>query len=208
MSTNQPANQKPEETVVPDWVSSTAHYFRWGLTIFLLLSAVMGMAGCSAQAFGTTWASYSQALEASEVTQILANNSMLTQAQVTADQIEAVTVFPIDDLILVNLNSADLCGHSHCLYLGYTRDSNERLKEVFNANLDPNLPPGYALFESSERRVNGLPCFTINQVNRTDIDRYTLCFDGSTYQVDDVKSAPSEESNTTKTSRASVILPR
>ena len=194
MKMDNSVEKKPEDTRVPDWVFSIAHYFRWGLALFLLLSAVIGMIGCSAQASGTPWVAYSQALTEPEVAQILVNNSMLTQAQVTADDIEAVTVFPIDDLILINLNSADLCGHSHCLYLGYMRDPDESLKEVFNTNLNPNLPPDYALFEASERSVNGLPCFVINQVNRTDIDRYSVCFDGSVYQVEDVKSVPSDES--------------
>ncbi len=195
MSTRTPVDKtRPEETIVPDWISVSAHYFRWGLALFLLLSAALGMAGCSVQAFGTPWRSYSQALEGAEVTQILADNSFLTPEQITTERIEAVTVFPLDGLILVNLNDADLCGHSDCVYLGYMRAEDESLKEVFHTYLNPNLPPDYSLFEALDLSANGLPCFLINQVNGTDIDRYTLCFDGEEYRVEDVKAAPSGES--------------
>lgn len=196
MSIQTPVDKTPpEETIVPDWISVSAHYFRWGLALFLLISAVLGMAGCSVQVFGTPWQAYSPVLEESEVVQILTDNTLLTPAQVTAEHIEAVKVFPLDGLFLVNLNDPDqFCGHSDCLYLGYRRAADESLKEVFNAYLNPNIPPDYSLFEPLDRTANGLPCFLINQVNGTDIDRYTLCFDGSEYQVEDVKAFPSGES--------------
>ncbi|OYE00766.1 hypothetical protein [Nostoc sp. 'Peltigera membranacea cyanobiont' 232] len=161
------------------------HWFRIGLGIFLLLSILMSLGGCSLNAATVTWNKAANVLPATVVEQVIVENTELN-AKVSAKNILAWSVEGKDGRLAVfNLNTPDVCGALGCLYTGYWLRKDRPITQVFLSYLNPNLPPGKHLLEVGENRGQALPCIKVLQTEQEQLRQLNFCFNGTGYQLAD-----------------------
>ncbi|OYD86500.1 hypothetical protein CDG77_34850, partial [Nostoc sp. 'Peltigera membranacea cyanobiont' 213] len=121
------AYQLPAPTMrVRYWI----HWFRIGLGIFLLLSILMSLGGCSLNAATVTWNKAANVLPATVVEQVIVENTELN-SKVSAKNILAWSVEGKDGRFAVfNLNMPDVCGALGCLYTGYWLRKDKPITQV------------------------------------------------------------------------------
>jgi hypothetical protein len=161
------------------------HWFRVGLSIFLLLSVLCGLGGCSLNAATLTWHKAVNLVSSSVVEQVIGENTDLNP-QASVDNILAVNVAGKDGkLTIFNFNTPDVCGALGCLYAGYWFKPNQPITQVFLSYLNPTLPPGKQLLVVGENRHQPLPCLKVLQTDKQQLRQLNFCFNGNRYQVAD-----------------------
>ncbi|MTJ55831.1 hypothetical protein FJR38_25785 [Anabaena sp. UHCC 0253] len=161
------------------------HWFRVGLSIFLLLSVLCGLGGCSLNAATLTWHKAVNLVSSSVVEQVIGENTNLNP-QTSVDNTLAVNVAGKDgNLTIFNFNTPDVCGALGCLYAGYWFKPNQPITQVFLSYLNPTLPPGKQLLAVGENRNQSLPCVKVLQTEKQQLRQLNFCFNGNRYQVAD-----------------------
>lgn len=161
------------------------HWFRIGLGIFLLLSILMSLGGCSLNAASVTWNKAANVVPATVVEQVIVENTELN-SKVSAKNILAWSVEGKDGRFAVfNLNTPDVCGALGCLYTGYWLRKDKPITQVFLSYLNPNLPPGKHLLSVGENRGQALPCIKVLQTEQEQLRQLNFCFNGTGYQLAD-----------------------
>ncbi|BDI20732.1 hypothetical protein ANSO36C_65340 (plasmid) [Nostoc cf. commune SO-36] len=161
------------------------HWFRIGFSIFLLLSVLISLGGCSLNAATVTWNKAANVVRDRVVEQVIVENTELN-AKASAKNILAWSVEGKDGRFAVfNLNTPDVCGALGCLYTGYWLRKDKPITQVFLSYLNPNLPPGKHLLSVGENRGQALPCIKVLQTEQEQLRQLNFCFNGTGYQLAD-----------------------
>ncbi|WP_016948747.1 hypothetical protein [Anabaena sp. PCC 7108] len=161
------------------------HWFRIGFSIFLLLSMILSLVGCSLNAATINWKKAVDVVSTPVLEQVIRDNIELN-TKAAAENILVWDVGVKDgNFRLFNFNTPEVCGALGCLYAGYWFKSNQPITQVFLSYLNPNLPPGKQLFAVGETRNQPLPCIKVLQTEKQQLRQLNYCFNGNRYQVAD-----------------------
>ncbi len=190
-SASKLASTQPQElstTTIPappHWLCQVGYWFRIGFSLFLLLSVLIGAAGCSLSAATVPWQKAATAVPETVLEQVVQTNTELDMAQAK----ENLLVWTVDGkegkLTLFNFNTPNLCGALGCLYAGYWLREKQPATEVFQTYLNPNLPANKPLFQVGENRGQALPCLEVLQMEGDRLRQSNYCFNGDRYQLAD-----------------------
>ena len=159
-------------------------WFRFGVILFLLLSVLLGTAGCTASATTISWTPATRFIPVETVQSIVAENSELNQ-----DSASNVLAWAVNGqagkLVIFNFNSPGVCGAEGCLYAAYLFKKNAPPNRVFASYLNPNLPPKRPLIQvvSDPSKGSNLPCLQVQQQSKNGIRQLYFCFNGHQYQL-------------------------
>jgi hypothetical protein len=167
----------------PHWLWQVGYWFRIGFSLFLLLSVLIGVAGCSSSAATVPWQKATAVVPEPVLEQVIQANTDLDMAQAK----ETLLAWTVDGkagkLTLFNFNTPNLCGALGCLYAGYWLRENQAAVEVFQNYLNPNLPANKLLFQVGENRGQALPCLEVLQMEGDRLRQLNYCFNGDRYQL-------------------------
>lgn len=186
----QTSEQKQTELPPPPlWLKQFTRWFRTGLGLFLLLSVLLSLVGCSARATGVPWHQATSIVPKPLVEQVITQNTSATGQEVDAIA-KTMQAWQVEGregkLVLFNFNTPELCGASGCLYVGIWMRKNQPLLQVFSAYLNPNLPRDQLLFERDDRQSDAaLPCLKVMQEESARLRQSVLCMVENQYQVVD-----------------------
>jgi hypothetical protein len=169
----------------PHWLCQVGYWFRIGFSLFLLLSVLIGVAGCSSSAATVPWQKATTVVPEPVLEQVIQSNTDLDVAQAK----ETLLAWSVDGkegkLTLFNFNTPNLCGALGCLYTGYWLRENQSAVEVFQNYLNPNLPANKTLIQVGEDRSQALPCLEVLQMEGDRLRQLNYCFNGDRYQLAD-----------------------
>lgn len=169
----------------PHWLCQAGYWFRIGFSLFLLLSVLIGVAGCSSNAATVPWREATAVVPEAVIEQVIQTNTDMDVAQAK----ETLLAWSVDGkegkLTLFNFNTPNLCGALGCLYTGYWLKDNQSTVEVFQNYLNPNLPANKPLIQVSEDRGQALPCLEVLQMEGDRLRQLNYCFNGDRYQLAD-----------------------
>jgi hypothetical protein len=169
----------------PHWLCQVGYWFRIGFSLFLLLSVLMGIAGCSSSAATVPWREATAVVPEAVIEQVIQTNTDMDVAQAK----ETLLAWTVDGkegkLTLFNFNTPNLCGALGCFYTGYWLRENQSAVEVFQNYLNPNLPANKPLIQVGEDRGQALPCFKVLQMEGDHLRQLNYCFNGDRYQLAD-----------------------
>ncbi|MBS3030680.1 MAG: hypothetical protein HCA25_00130 (plasmid) [Dolichospermum sp. DET50] len=161
------------------------YWFRVGLSIFVLLSMLFSLGGCSLNATTVNWNKAVDVVSTPVLEQVIRDNTNLNP-KASAENILIWNVSEKDGkLTLFNFNTPDVCGALGCLYAGYWLRNDKPITQVFLSYLNPTLPPGKQLFVVGENRNQSLPCIKVLQTEKQQLRQLNFCFNGNRYQVAD-----------------------
>lgn len=167
----------------PHWLWQVGYWFRIGFSLFLLLSVLIGVAGCSSSAATVSWQKATAVVPEPVLEQGIQANTDLDMAQAK----ETLLAWTVDGkagkLTLFNFNTPNLCGALGYLYAGYWLRENQAAVEVFQNYLNPNLPANKPLFQVGENRGQPLPCLEVLQMESDRLRQLNYCFNGDRYQL-------------------------
>jgi hypothetical protein len=189
------AELDPLALPAPQWVTTFAYFFRFGLGLFLALSVALSLllSGCNAQAAGF-WSSALSLLNMDQVSAIIADNSSFSLSEIPNDWREKVRAHQDGNLFLIDFNSDRLCGRGGCLYVGYLfNEDSQQLTNVLSLRLNPQLPPSVPLFEIDLSRATEPPCLKVHQLEiPSKLLQHTFCFNGTEYVKESTIAKPIE----------------
>lgn len=169
----------------PHWLCQVGYWFRIGFSLFLLLSVLIGIAGCSSSAATVPWQKATAVVPEAVIEQVIQTNTGMDVAQAK----ETLLAWSVDGkegkLTLFNFNTPNLCGALGCLYTGYWLRENQSAVEVLQNYLNPNLPTNKPLFEVGESQSQDLPCLEVLQMEGDRLRQLNFCFNGDRYQLAD-----------------------
>jgi hypothetical protein len=163
------------------------HWFRIGFSIFLLLSMILSLVGCSLNAATVNWKKAVDVISTPVLEQVIRDNTELN----TKTAVENILVWDVGvkdgnfNFRLFNFNTPEVCGALGCLYVGYWFKQSQPITQVFLSYLNPNLPPGKQLLAVGETRNQSLPCIKVLQTENQQLRQLNYCFNGNRYQVAD-----------------------
>lgn len=167
----------------PQWLCQVSYWFRIGFSLFLLLSVLIGVVGCSSRASNVPWQKATTAVPETVLEQVIQTNTVLDMAEAR----EALLAWTVGGkegkLALFNFNTPDLCGALGCLYTGYWLKDNQPMVEVFQNYLNPNLPANKPLIQVGEDQGQTLPCLKVLQMEGDRLRQLNYCFNGDRYQL-------------------------
>ena len=160
-------------------------WFRFGVVLFLLLSVLLGTAGCTASATTISWTPATRLIPVETVQGIVAENSELNPQDSASNVLAWAVNKPAGRLVIFNFNSPGVCGAGGCLYAGYLFRNNVPPHRVFASYLNEKLPPNKPLVQvvSDPSKTSDLPCLQVQQPSQNGIRQLFLCFNGSQYQL-------------------------
>jgi hypothetical protein len=169
----------------PRWLWQVGYWFRIGFSLFLLLSVLTGVAGCSSSAATVPWQKATAIVPEPVLEQVIQANTNLDMAQAKENLLAWNVDGKAGRLTLFNFNTPNLCGALGCLYAGYWLRENQPAVEVFQNYLNPNLPANKPLFQVGENRGQALPCLEVLQMESDRLRQLNYCFNGDRYQLAD-----------------------
>ncbi|MBE9110331.1 hypothetical protein IQ273_13000 [Nodosilinea sp. LEGE 07298] len=78
-----------------------------------------------------------------------------------------------------------LCGAIGCAFFGYI-PQDTGFQRVLATYLNPHVPPGRSLIESTTTVEHGLPRLVVNQLGAEGFQQYTLVFNGEVYEIQQI----------------------
>lgn len=184
----------------PLWLNRFAWWFRLGLGLFLLLSALLGLAGCG-RGTAMSWQPATAVLPQAVLAEVITQNTSLEPTAVS--QLEStLQAWQVPgkegNLVVLHFNTPKLCGTLGCLYVGVWVRDQQSPAQVFATYLNPHLPPHESLFtvlETSEHPTASpaLPCLNVTQMvpgvvsddGNERLQQVTACFNGKQYRFID-----------------------
>ncbi|MFB2880549.1 hypothetical protein [Floridanema aerugineum] len=160
-------------------------WFRLGVILFLLLSVLLGTAGCSTNAATIPWSVATKFVPVETVQTVITENTRLNP-QSTASNVLAWTVDgQAGKLVVFNFNNPGVCGSQGCLHTAYLIKKHTPIVRVFSSYLNPNLPPNRLLFQVTNDPTNTsvLPCLQVQQPSGDDIRQLVFCYNSREYQL-------------------------
>lgn len=160
-------------------------WFRFGVVLFLLLSVLLGTAGCTPSATTISWTPATRLIPVETVQGIVAENSDLNPQNSASNVLAWAVNGQAGRLVIFNFNSPGVCGAGGCLYAGYLFRKNVPPHRVFASYLNEKLPPNKPLLQvvSDPSETSDLPCLQVQQQSQNGIRQLFLCFNGSQYQL-------------------------
>jgi hypothetical protein len=160
-------------------------WFRFGVVLFLLLSVLLGTAGCTASATTISWTPATRLIPVENVQGIVADNSDLNPQNSALNVLAWAVNGQAGRLVIFNFNSPGVCGAGGCLYAGYLFRKNVPPNRVFASYLNENLPPNRPLIQvvSDPSKTSDLPCLQVQQHSQNGIRQLFFCFNGRQYQL-------------------------
>lgn len=160
-------------------------WFRFGVVLFLLLSMMLGTAGCTASATTISWTPATRLIPVETVQGIVAENSDLNPQNSASNVLAWAINGQAGRLVIFNFNSPGVCGAGGCLYAGYLFRKNVSTTRVFASYLNDNLPPKRPLIQvvSDPSKTSNLPCLQVQQHSQNGIRQLFFCFNGRQYQL-------------------------
>ena len=161
-------------------------WFRFGVVLFLLLSVLLGTAGCTPSATTISWTPATRLIPVETVQGIVAENSDLNPQNSASNVLAWAVNGQAGRLVIFNFNSPGVCGSGGCLYAGYLfRKNVPPHRRVFASYLNENLPPSKPLLQvvSDPSKTSDLPCLQVQQPSQNGIRQLFLCFNGRQYQL-------------------------
>lgn len=160
-------------------------WFRFGVVLFLLLSMMLGTAGCTASATTISWTPATRLIPVETVQGIVAENSDLNPQNSASNVLAWAVNGQAGRLVIFNFNSPGVCGAGGCLYAGYLFRKNVPPNRVFASYLNENLPPNKPLLQvvSDPSKTSDLPCLQVQQPSQNGIRQLFYCFNGRQYQL-------------------------
>lgn len=202
---------QPDEVVdtisPPLWLKQFSWWFRIGLALFLLVSSLIGLTGCSTPNAEVPWQKASEVVPQAVLVEAITQNTSVDRKVSQIEQSMQAWEVPGNDgkLVVLDFNTPDLCGTLGCLYVGVWIRDNQPPAQVFATYLDPNLPENQVLFavlHPSDRpsQQQALPCLKVMQLKpdaagaTQELQQISFCFDGQQYRVVDgtLYSKPTE----------------
>lgn len=190
--------------LIPPHLRWTLHFANWmrvGVALFLVLSVLLGLGGCGANA-SASWQPASRVLPQRVLEQAIKDNATVEPAEAKAlfDQALAWSVPGGQQrLVLINYNTPLLCGVGGCLYTGLIQDQSdkEKWKDVLSMRIKPEVPKGVRLVEGAKFSENYsfAPCLKVNQVEVAMLRTNTLCLQGDSYKMAASKLTPIVDKN-------------
>ncbi|MGB3263929.1 MAG: hypothetical protein WBA89_08215 [Microcoleus sp.] len=160
-------------------------WFRFGVVLFLLLSMMLGTAGCTASATTISWTPATRLIPVENVQGIVAENSELNPQDSASNVLAWAVNGQAGRLVIFNFNSPGVCGAGGCLYAGYLFRKNVPPNRVFASYLNENLPPNKPLLQvvTDPSKTSNLPCLQVQQPSQNGIRQLFYCFNGRQYQL-------------------------
>jgi hypothetical protein len=169
----------------PRWLGRVGYWFRIGFSLFLLLSVLLGMAGCSSSAATVPWQPATTGVPEAVLEQVIQAHTDLDAAPAKETLLAWTVNGKVGKLTLFNFNMPRLCGALGCLYVGYWLREHQPAVEVFQHYLNPNLPVDKPLLRVGEDRGQVLPYLEVLQMEGDRWRRLSYCFNGDLYQLSD-----------------------
>lgn len=187
--TSQTQEIDSEPIKVPRWLMRLANRARVGFALFILLSSLLGLGGCAAQA-REAWQPANQVVPSEILEQVIEEQTSTPRSEQPSliDNAQARLIHGnVGQLIFINYNTPNLCGIKRCLYTGLWKKPTQEWEIVFSLYLDRNLPQGVSLIEAPIDEPSlfnrPLPCFRVNQLESTDLRQTLYCLSGQHYQL-------------------------
>ncbi len=172
----------------PAWLIRFGLRWRVGFAIFIALSAVLSLVGCSSVKGSTPWRPAAQLVSEAIIKQMLQDHSRApppTELNPAMGQIRAwEAAGRVGRLVVFDFATPDLCGALGCLYVGVWMQDDERVDPVFAVYLNPHLPPGMPLLATTDgvgftAEEPPLPCLRINQLEGDQLAQLSYCYTGA-----------------------------
>jgi hypothetical protein len=154
-------------------------WFRFGVVLFLLLSVLLGTAGCTASATTISWTPATRLIPVETVQGIVAENSDLNPQNSASNVLAWAVNGQAGRLVIFNFNSPGVCGAGGCLYAGYLFRKNVPPHRVFASYLNENLPPNKPLLQVVSDPSKPLICLACKYSSRHKMV-FGSCFFAST----------------------------
>lgn len=175
-----PAKVLPGDEIAPRWMSKAVYFFRLGLAIFLTITWLLGLSGCSSA--GMSWHKATQDFSAEQVGAMLVENSSLEIA--TDEQIERVQSVRFQNVVVIDFNQPELCSNWGCLYSLYEKTDAKSPQSLFKVYLKPTLPSSDSLITDAGQSLNNYPCLHLYQTqSNAVVAQFTICHTGHQYQI-------------------------
>lgn len=158
--------------------------FHFSLAFFLLLGTLF-LNGCTNNSLAAVHLQWKQADSIPPALLQLAVNENTSATPNSLNDILVASIPTKDkrNLYVFNYNTPNTCGKLGCLYVGYLEKGESSYQRVLNLYLQPNLPPKHSLISiNSDVSSSSLPCLDIKQVDKSNLQIVTYCFNGSFYQ--------------------------
>jgi len=154
-------------------------WFRFGVVLFLLLSVLLGTAGCTPSATTISWTPATRLIPVETVQALVAENSDLNSQNSASNVLAWAVNGQAGRLVIFNFNSPGVCGAGGCLYAGYLFRKNVPPHRVLASYLKENLPPNKPLLQvvSDPSETSDLPCLQVQQPSQK---VFGSCFFAST----------------------------
>lgn len=191
-----------EEKKPSRWLAYLVYWFRLGLILFVVISALLGTTGCTYQKVeDVTWRKATSITNSETLTEIVKNhtsNLTIPIENVINDMQAWSYQTKTNNLTIYQLNNPNLCGYIGCLYLGFLQPNQNTLssfsKEVFSVYIKPNLPPNVSLLKvkkDEQKHFSEFPCLVFNQLDSNEyLQEIKYCFNGHLYQLTDKRLLP------------------
>lgn len=160
-------------------------WFRLGVILFLLLSVLLGTAGCSTNAATIPWSVATRVVPVETVRAVITENTRLNPQSNVSNVLAWTVDGQAGKLVVFDFNNSGVCGSQGCLYTAYLIKKNTPVARVFSSYLNPNLPPNQLLFQVTNDPTNasGLPCLQVQQPSGDDLRQLVFCYNSREYKL-------------------------
>lgn len=158
--------------------------FHFSLAFFLLLGTLF-LNGCSSNSVAALPFSWKQpdSIPTALLQLAVSENTSATPNSLNDVLVASIPTNERQNLYVFNYNSPNTCGKLGCLYVAYLEKGESSYQRVLNLYLQPNLPTKHSLISiSSDISSSSLPCLEVKQVEQSNLQIVTYCFNGSFYQ--------------------------
>lgn len=182
-ASNQPVSLPPPSRRLLQF----AQWFRIGLSLFLILSVLLGIVGCASQA-ATPWQPASQVLPKEVLLEVVKqHSSQVPQPERVVETTMRAWVMPAKEgrVAVFDFHDSGWCGAGGCYYPVYWL-KNATPPQLLMAKLFyPRLPKNKALFGRGDDNGQPIPCLAVWQPETPNLNRLRLtqyCYNGSHYE--------------------------
>lgn len=179
------AFQSPDNSKPPTSFLFVGKWFRFGVMLFLLLSVLLGTAGCSTNAATIPWSVATKVVSVETVQAIVTENSELNPQEAASNVLAWTVDGQAGKLVVFNFNNPSVCGNEGCLYVAYLIGKDATPVRVFSSYINPNLLRNKMLLQVADdpTKSSGLPCLQVQQPSGDNIRQLIFCFNGREYQL-------------------------
>lgn len=182
------ASNVRSRAIKPEMVTPPRSWFKWAWFVRLAIAALFlawGLSGCAVGGASVAQWKNASSIVSSDIQSKVVSENTTASPDLIKPLAFAVPLQSATKLVVFNFNSPDLCGQRSCTYVAYevSGDRADRARSVWQARLDPNLPPGQHLFSIAKDNATNQPCLMVNQVEDNRIRQSSFCYNGRYLQA-------------------------